>query len=248
MRRLLTTGLVLGLLATACGGGDDKVVAPTTPGVESVPVTTTIPSAKQDPVPAGRHRYSVQGISSSMASGAGATVSLSREYEWAPPSGDRQRFFAVDRPSDVTEVEYRDDGVYLVSFSETMGGTLVTFAPPTPLLYLPLPATTDRAWSFEFTSANGCYVWLFDGRVDGLDVPVTIGAKTSQTTRVFHGSTWRDTGQEGCVTLNLRAERTFWFLPDRYFFIRQTSRVAGQTDATNSSGEELTILRSGIPL
>lgn len=249
MRRLLTISVALGLIAAGCGGGGNEAAPTTTVVVESGPVTTTtVPSAKLPPVPAGRHRYSVQGVASSTVAGSGTPVALSREYEWAPPSGDRQRFFAVDRPSEVTEIEYRDDGVYLVSFAENMGGTLITFAPSTPVLYLPLPATAGRTWSFEFTTANGCYVWLFDGRIDGLNVPVTIGAITSQTTQMYHGSTWRDSGKEGCTRLNRTAERTFWLLPDRYFFIRHSNRVAGETDVTNSTSEELTILRSGIPL
>lgn len=256
MRRLFFIVTAVGLLAASCGGSGSSASGTTTTTstlavaevASQAPAPEAAPSAKFDPVPPGRHSYSVRGVLGGPAATDGASVARTREYEWASPVGERQRIFPADLPSDVTEVEYRDDGVYLVSFTEMASGKTLAFVPAQPVLLLPLPARAGRTWSFELSSTDGCTVWNFEGRVDAIDVTVTIGAKDTSTTRVHQGSTFRDSGKQGCTLVAWTTERSLWMHPDYYFFLRQELEFQGQVGATNSSGEELAILRSGVPL
>lgn len=256
MRRLFFIVTAVGLLAASCGGSGSSASGTTTTtralalagAASQAPPTEEAPSSKFDPVPPGRHSYSVRGVLSGPAATDGASVARTREHEWSAPVGERQRIFAADLPSDVTEVEYRDDGVYLASLTETASGKALSFVPAQPVLLLPLPARAGRTWSFELSSTDGCTVWNFDGRIDAIDVTVTIGAKDTATTRVHQGSTFRDSGKQGCTRVAWTTERTLWLHPDYYFFLRQEFEFQGEVGAKNSSGEELAILRSGVPL
>lgn len=242
MRRLAIAIAVFGLIAAGCGGGK---TAPVPVAAPPAPVTTTTtPSAILPPVPAGEYKYQGTGRFN-ISSIDGEAMRNDGTYEAESSMGQRQRFWNVSAPKVVTEVEYRDDGVYLVKNTGVDAGS--TFAPPEPLMLLPLPADTGRTASFDAVSADGCKRLEYKARVDGATT-VEVGGKSVNAVQVAEIWRYEDTGKEQCETGTAVAQVTNWYLPQYYLPIRQAISITDDTDISADSTEFTSLLRSPIPL
>lgn len=242
MRRLVFAIAMFGLIASGCGGG--KAALPPAAVVPLRVTTTTMPSAMLPPVPAGQYRYQGAGRANPSLRTDRATRS-DPTYEFASSQGDRQRFWDIAHPTNVTEIEYRGDGVYLVGDADPGAG--LTFTPPAPLLLLPLPAKAGGLASFEAVSADGCKRLEYSARVDGATT-VELGGKSVNTVQVTETRRYQDTGKERCKTGERLVRSTVWYLPQYYLPIRRNVSVTD--DAGNSAAAELMtlLLRSPIPV
>lgn len=153
-----------------------------------------------------------------------------------PANGDRQQ---IDREQTgnggagfVSKIvfEYRDDGAYIVSFSQrqTFSNQTVAihFDANPPVLAIPSRPTEGQTGGFTLTSRDGRVRVETSTRVEALNEQVTLGqGSVVRAHRIVTAS--RITGQSDQGTLNLVVDRVSWYAPDSHLEVRDSTDTAG---------------------
>ncbi|MGI8425902.1 MAG: hypothetical protein ACR2FO_03225 [Actinomycetota bacterium] len=129
------------------------------------------------------------------------------------------------------EVEYRADGIYLVSLSQSQ--TLLLSSLPTefqaapPVLLIPAGAQPGRTWSFGLVSKDGQVRAESQNKIEATNEQVTLArGQTVQATRI--SSTTRVTGQSSQGTLDVTRQMTTWYAPNSGLGIKESAKTTGR--------------------
>jgi hypothetical protein len=232
-------------------GGSPTSAASTGPDPALTGGPATLPARRPyEPPAAGRYTYENTG-SSSVSGCATATEPADpmTDVDVSAVRGARQE--AVRRSdeegTETSVVEYRSDGIHLVSLVFDQPGLgRIEFRPARPVLLLPGPARDGQTWRFTLRSTDGKYTVDADNRVEAVGSRArTVDGRTVPTTRVRSVVRLRGTSPVGPVDVTITAvseaggDPALGILDDR-----DTDGTVGPCRIT---GEERSRLRSTTP-
>ena len=167
-----------------------------------------------------------------------------------PAQGNRQRSVRDqgDQGGRSTSVlEYRADGVYLVSLSQEQPGFgTLDFEPPQPVLALPATPTDGQRWQYVLVSKDGKYKADTTNVVEASRDQVRMGnGKTVAAVRVRSDA--HITGSSTFGPVDLTATLTSWASPELRLIPKDVTDTKGSVGACKIDGHVEAVLRSGTP-
>jgi hypothetical protein len=243
--------------ATTTAAGATATTAKGTTGTTASHTRTatggTVPaSTKVKPPAPGVYTYDNTGTSSAGSIPPTTKVTIS------PAEGARQKSVGEEKDASgngsttTTVLEYRDDGLYLVSLRvDTKQGPVsqtFDFAPAAPVLFAPLPATAGRTWTVDLQSSDGCYAAHADAKVDATGVTVNAAGGSQVTDQVSTKTHITTIKQSGCAAFDLNQTQTIWFSPQSRLTVKQHTVTDGTAYGTiKVTSDETSVLRSTTP-
>lgn len=250
--------LAAALLAAACGGdgGDGGASAvPSPPQQSDSERALHAPgmSAKPFELPAaGTYTYDVSGTSSLGA------LPPTTTFVVEDIAGQRQRW-TLNRPDrdgqatrETLELLSDFDGLRIAAHRiehTTPAGPLVIdlAAAQRPPLYVPYFRKPGE-WSFDLSSADGCYSARTEVFIREVDAPVVAGAATFTGYRADLNQTVKgDAAKAGCQAVSLVSEQTLWLDKGSRLPVLDSMKRRGTGGGLGITSEVLATIRSTTP-
>ena len=202
----------------------------------NAPATSSTKAATTATAP-GRYTYDDSGT---VTAGTPQQVDGTSTLTVDPPAAGRQRSVRKsDQGSTTQDVVVRTDGTYLARLAMTNPAFSKEFAPASPVLLVPDPATPGRAWSWTATSTDGKTKAALTARIARTET-VTVGG-VSTTTSVVE-STLRLTGD-----ITYTGQMQTWYDATHRLTVKDHTKGNGSFGGFAFTTDITSVLRSTRP-